>query len=166
MFGPKLGRGSFVVAVACLGILIDGPGTAPAQQGAAPKKTRAKRLRAKKSVAKSSPRPKGETEAKTVADRIVLRDAKELLGQVDESSSDGMLTILRGAKRYEKCFRAGLQSGRTPRKKPMQRLSDGTGNGLPAGVENARQSQPQEIGLPPGSIVSSPTPLGRLIRRP
>jgi hypothetical protein len=94
MFGLKFGRGSFIAAVACLAILVDGPGTALAQQGAAPKKTRAKRLRAKKSVAKSSPRPKGETEAKTVADRILLRDSKELLGQVDESSSDGMLTIL------------------------------------------------------------------------
>jgi hypothetical protein len=94
MFGLKFGRGSFIAAVACLAILVDGPGTALAQQGAAPKKTRAKRLRAKKSVAISSPRPKGETEAKTVADRILLRDGKELLGQVDESSSDGMLTIL------------------------------------------------------------------------
>ena len=65
-----------------------------AQSGVAPTKTRAKRSRAKKSVAKSTPRPKGETEAKTVADRIVLRDGKELLGQVDESSNDGMLTIL------------------------------------------------------------------------
>jgi hypothetical protein len=98
MFGPKVVRGSFVVAVACLAILVDGPGTAPAQQGPAPKKTRAKRLRAKKPVAKSSPRPKGETEAKTVADRIVLRDGKELLGQVDESSSDGMLTTRTGTK--------------------------------------------------------------------
>ena len=94
MFGNKCGTGSFIVVVACLAIVADGPGTALAQQDATPKKTRAKRPRAKKSVAKSSPRPKGETEAKTVADRIVLRDGKELLGQVDESSSDGMLMIL------------------------------------------------------------------------
>ena len=50
--------------------------------------------RAKKSVAKSTPRPKTDTEAKTVADRIVLRDDKKLLGQVEESSNNGTLLIL------------------------------------------------------------------------
>ena len=38
MFGPKLGRGSFVVAVACLGILIDGPRTAPASKARRPRR--------------------------------------------------------------------------------------------------------------------------------
>jgi hypothetical protein len=93
MFGPKLVTGSFIVAAACLAIVADTPGTALAQSGVAPK-SRAKRSRAKKSVAKSTTRPKGETDAKTVADRIVLRDGKELLGQIDESSNDGILTIL------------------------------------------------------------------------
>jgi hypothetical protein len=94
MFGNKSGKGSFVVAVACLAIVADNPGMALAQQGATPTTTRAKRSRAKKSVAKAPPRPKADTEAKTVADRIVLRDGKELLGQVEESSNDGTLIVL------------------------------------------------------------------------
>ena len=94
MFGNKFGKGSFVLAVACFAIVADNPATALAQQGATPTTVRAKRSRAKKSVAKSAPRPKADTEAKTVADRIVLRDGKELLGQVEESSNGGMLMIL------------------------------------------------------------------------
>jgi hypothetical protein len=56
--------------------------------------TRAKRPRAKKAVTKSKPRPKEDTAAKTVADRIVLRDGKNLLGQLVESSNDGFLTVV------------------------------------------------------------------------
>ena len=48
----------------------------------------------KKSIGKSTPRPKAETESKLVADRIVLRDGKELFGQVDDSSAGTMWTIL------------------------------------------------------------------------
>jgi hypothetical protein len=63
-------------------------------RGVAPRKTHGKRTHAKKSVARSTLRPKGGTEEKAVADRIVLRDGKELFGQVDESSSNAALTIL------------------------------------------------------------------------
>ena len=94
MFGKRLDTGSFVVAVACLAIVMETSGTALAQQGATPRKTRAKRTQAKKSVARSTLRPKGGTEEKSVADRIVLRDGKELFGQVDELSPNAALTIL------------------------------------------------------------------------
>jgi hypothetical protein len=58
MFGKKFGLGPLVVAGACLATMADTPGTALAQQGSAPTNARAKRVRAKKSVAKSKPRPK------------------------------------------------------------------------------------------------------------
>ena len=48
----------------------------------------------RKSVARSTLRSKGGTEEKAAADRIVLRDGKALFGQVDESSANGVLTIL------------------------------------------------------------------------
>jgi hypothetical protein len=94
MVANKFGTGSFLVTVACLATVADSPGIALAQQIATPTKAPAKRVRAKKSGAKSTMRPKGETEAKTVAEHIMLRDGKELLGQVDASSNDAMLTIL------------------------------------------------------------------------
>jgi hypothetical protein len=94
MFKTKHGLGSFMVAVACLASVAESPDTSLAQQGAASSKVRAKRVRAKKSGAKSTMRPKGESETKTVADRIVLRDGKELLGQVDAASNDVSLTIV------------------------------------------------------------------------
>jgi hypothetical protein len=94
MLGKRLDTGLFVVAVACLAIVMETSGPAFAQQVATPRKTRAKRPHAKKSGARSPLRPKGGTEEKSVADRIVLRDGKELLGQVDGLSADGALTIL------------------------------------------------------------------------
>ena len=94
MFGSKLGSGSFVVAVVCFAIMLDWSDPAYGQQGAPAKKSRAQRARGKKSVGKSTPRPKAETESKLVADRIVLRDGKELFGQVDDSSAGPMWTIL------------------------------------------------------------------------
>jgi hypothetical protein len=94
MFGKKFSMGPLILAGACLATIADTPGTALAQQGAAPSSSRAKRVRAKKSVAKSKPRPKEDTAAKTVADRVVLRDGKNLLGQVVESSNDGLLTVV------------------------------------------------------------------------
>ena len=94
MLKPKFGVGSFIVAFGCLATLADSPGIALAQQGAAPAKARAKRVRPKKSGIKSTVRPKQDTDATTVADRIVLRDGKILLGQVAEFSNDGLLTVL------------------------------------------------------------------------
>jgi hypothetical protein len=94
MFGKKFGLGPLIVAGVCLATGADTPGTALAQQGAAPERARSKRVRTKKSVAKSTPRPKEDTAAKTVADRVVLRDGKNLLGQLVESSSDGSLTVV------------------------------------------------------------------------
>src|SRR5262249_21340873 len=100
MFGKRPNMGSFVVVVACLALAMDISGTTLGQQGAAPRKTQtnrktqAKRAQARKSVARSPLRPKGGTEEKSVADRIVLRDGKELLGQVDDSSTNAALTIL------------------------------------------------------------------------
>ena len=94
MFGRRLDLGSFVVVVACLALAMEIPGTALGQPGAVPRKTQAKRAQARKSVARSPLRPKGGTEETSVADRIVLRDGKELLGQVDDSSTNVALTIL------------------------------------------------------------------------
>ena len=94
MFGKKFVIGPLVIVGACLATAADVPGTALAQQGASPTNARAKRVRTKKSVAKSKPRPKEDTAAKTVADRVVLRDGKSLLGQLVESSTDGLLTIV------------------------------------------------------------------------
>jgi hypothetical protein len=94
MFGKKLGLGSLIVASAYLATLADTPRTALAQQGGAPANSRAKRARSKRSVGTSKPRPKEDSGTKSVADRIVLRDGKALLGQVVESSDNGSLTIL------------------------------------------------------------------------
>jgi hypothetical protein len=94
MFGKKFGLGPLVVAGACLAIVSDTPRTALAQQGVAPKNARAKRMRAKKSVAKSITRPKEDTAARTVADLIVLRDGKHLLGQLIDLPNDRLATIL------------------------------------------------------------------------
>jgi hypothetical protein len=94
MFGKKFGLGPLVVAGACLAIVADTPERAVAQQGAASKNARAKRVRAKKSVAKSMPRPKEDKAAKTVADLIVLRDGKHLLGQLVDLPNDGLVTML------------------------------------------------------------------------
>jgi hypothetical protein len=94
MFKSKFGAGSLIVAVGCLATLGDSAGIVLAQQSAAPAKARAKRARAKNSGTKSSARPKAETDTTTVADRIVLRDDKALLGQVAELSNDGLLTVL------------------------------------------------------------------------
>jgi hypothetical protein len=94
MLGTKFARASCVIAVACLATFVDIPATALAQQGAAPTKARVRPKRAKKAIAKSKPRPKEDSEARTVADRIVLRDGKELRGQVVELSNDGLLKIL------------------------------------------------------------------------
>jgi hypothetical protein len=94
MIEIKFGIGSFVVAIACLATLGESAGTALAQQGAAPTSAHSKRVRAKRSASKSTTRPKAETESKPVADRVVLRDGKQLLGQVDASSNDATLTII------------------------------------------------------------------------
>ena len=94
MLKTKFGVGSFIVAFGCLATLADSPGIAAAQQSTPPTKARGKRVRAKKSAARSTPRPKEDTDATTVADRIVLRDGKNLLGQVAEFSNDGLLTVL------------------------------------------------------------------------
>ena len=94
MPGKKFGLGSLLVAVACLATVADSPGTALAQQVASPTNARSKRGGTRKSVAKSRPRPKEEGAAKTVADRFVLRDGKNLLGQLVESSNDGFLTVV------------------------------------------------------------------------
>src|SRR3954462_10714954 len=93
MFGKRLGTGSLVVAVMSLAIVTGTSGTALGQQGAAARKTRAKKSHARPSAG-SSMRPRGGTGEKAVADRIVLRDGKELLGQVLESSPNAGLTIL------------------------------------------------------------------------
>jgi hypothetical protein len=94
MFRKNLGMGPLILVCACLATIADTPGTALAQQGAAPTNARSKRGRPKKPVAKSKPRPQEDTAAKTVADRIVLRDGKDLLGQLVESSNDGLLTFV------------------------------------------------------------------------
>ena len=94
MLGNKRSPHALLSAVACLALIAYLSGTALAQEPAAPSRTRAKRSQAKRSVAKTTPRPKGGNDSDTAADRITLRDGKELLGQVVESSNNGMLTIL------------------------------------------------------------------------
>ena len=94
MLGKRNDTVLCVVVVACLATAMETSETAFAQQGATPRKTRAKRAPAKKPVARSTVRPRGETEGSSAADRLVLRDGKELLGQVDDSSTDAALTIL------------------------------------------------------------------------
>jgi hypothetical protein len=94
MLGKRLGTGLLVVAVMCPALVMEMSGPTLAQQGTIPRKSRAKRAPAKKSVAASTRRPKGGAEEKSAADRITLRDGKELLGQVDESAPNAALTIL------------------------------------------------------------------------
>jgi hypothetical protein len=90
----KLRMRWLVVAVACLAIMLEASVTALAQPGgSSTKKTRAKRTSPRKS-AKAALRPKAGIEEKTVADRIVLRDGKELLGQIDVSSTDATLAVV------------------------------------------------------------------------
>ncbi|HZW29489.1 MAG TPA: hypothetical protein VFF52_02215 [Isosphaeraceae bacterium] len=94
MLGKRLARGSWVVMVTCLVLATGLSVPALGQRGSAPRKTQAKRAQARKSVARSPLRPKGGTEEKAAADRIVLRDGKELLGQVDDSSPQAALMVL------------------------------------------------------------------------
>jgi hypothetical protein len=94
MLGKRLVPGLFVVAAVCLALVMETSGPTHAQQGTIPRKSRAKRTPAKKPVAGSTRRPKGGAEEKSAADRIVLRDGKELLGQADESVPNAALTIL------------------------------------------------------------------------
>jgi hypothetical protein len=94
MSGKRVDIVSFVVAIACLVIVTEMPATAFGQQGTVSRKTQAKRKQARKSFARSTLRPKVATEDKAVADRIVLRDGKELFGQVDELSPNAALTVL------------------------------------------------------------------------
>ncbi len=94
MLGKRFHTGSIVVVIACLAIATERSGTALGQQGTATKRARTKRAPTRKSVTKSKSRPKTGTEEKSVADRIVLRDRKELFGQVDDSSTDTVLTVL------------------------------------------------------------------------
>ena len=87
MFGAGLGAGSFIVAFACLAIVMETPGTALGQQGTGPRQKRAKRPPQRKSAAKSQRRPEAGVDEKSVADRIVLRDGRELAGQVERVAS-------------------------------------------------------------------------------
>ena len=96
MFGRRRDAGSFGVAVVCLVMVIlpEMSGTVLGQPGTTSKKTQGRRTKGKQSVARSRQRPKVAAEEKGVADRIVLRDGKELFGQVNESASGSALTIL------------------------------------------------------------------------
>ena len=94
MWGNKRSPHALLSVVAGLALIADVSETSLAQEPAAPSRTRAKRSQAKRSVAKTTPRPKGGNASDTAADRITLRDGKELLGQVVESSNNGLLTIL------------------------------------------------------------------------
>ncbi len=94
MFGKRFRMRPLIIAGACFLTVADPLATALAQQGGSPTNARSKRVRTKKSVARSKPRPKEDTAAKTVADRVVLRDGKSLLGQLVESSNDGLLTLV------------------------------------------------------------------------
>jgi hypothetical protein len=89
----KLGVRCLVIAFACLVSALDASVTALAQSGSASsKKMRSKRINPRKS-ANAALRPKSGIEEKTVADRIVLRDGKELLGQIDMSATDATLAV-------------------------------------------------------------------------
>jgi hypothetical protein len=91
----SLGVRCLVIPFACLVSAVDASVTALAQPGSASsKKTRSKRINPRKS-AKSELRPKSGIEEKTVADRIVLRGGKELLGQIDMSATDALPTCSR-----------------------------------------------------------------------
>ena len=94
MFGKEFSFRTAHCRGACLATIADlPPGTGLAQQGTASPQVRAcSNECAKKSVAKSKPRPKEDNAPKTVADRIVVRDGKNLLGQLVESLNDGILT--------------------------------------------------------------------------
>ena len=60
MSGNKRSPHALLIAVACLALVADLSAAAPAQEPAAPSE-HAKRSQAKRSVAKTTPRPKGET---------------------------------------------------------------------------------------------------------
>ena len=81
-------------ATVALAVLMAAPsGMVLAQHGTV-KKTQAKRTRAKESGTRSAMRRQPANVEKVAADRIVLNDRKELLGQVDDSAPDGVLTVL------------------------------------------------------------------------
>jgi hypothetical protein len=83
-----------LVAFASIAIILEASAIAVAQPGgSSSKKTRAKRTYPRK-PAKAVLRPKVGIEEKSVADRIVLRDGKELLGQIDVPSTDAALAVV------------------------------------------------------------------------
>ena len=95
MFGSRVST-CWLSATVALALLMAAPsGMVLAQRGSV-KKTQARRTRAKKSGARSAVRPQPATVEKVAADRIVLKDRKELLGQVDDSAPDGVLTVRAG----------------------------------------------------------------------
>jgi hypothetical protein len=94
MLPKRPSAGSVVTAIACLVIATETPAAAFFQQPGATRKSRDKRAPARKSAGRSSRRPMAANEERSVADRIVLRDGKELSGQVDESPQEAGLTIL------------------------------------------------------------------------
>jgi hypothetical protein len=94
MFRGRRGAVPLVVAMACLAIVMEAPGIAPGQQEAGSRKARARRTPQRKSAAKAQRRPEAGGDEKSVADRVVLRDKKELLGQVDDSIPGTALTFI------------------------------------------------------------------------
>lgn len=63
-------------------------------------------------------------------------------------------------------FPTGLRGGRTPKGRPSSEPFVSIENGWPTGVATARRGRRRQIGSPPGSIASCPSPRGRLPPRP
>lgn len=83
MMGPSLDARTFARAAACLALLAVGSNPALGQ-----------RTSAKKSAPKSAARARTADRDAPAADRIVLRDGKELLGQVVEPTAKGGLVVV------------------------------------------------------------------------
>ncbi len=156
MSGNKRSPHALLSAVACLALVADLSAAALAQEPAAPSRTRAKRSQAKRSVAKTTPRPKGGNASDTAADRITLRDGKELLGQVVESSNDGLLTILARREMVRKTLPSWATKWEDAEKHVNAIAVKQRRERLAGWRWNARTWRWREIGLPPGLIVNSP----------
>ena len=128
-----------MVAVACLAMVLEASVTALAQPpGSSSKKPRAKRMNPRKS-ANAVLRPKVRIAEKTVADRIVLRDGKELLGQLDASSSDATLAVVARCELVRSALPDWIGKWEAAEKSSTTSGRWNAGNGSSSGGKNARR---------------------------
>jgi hypothetical protein len=174
MLAKKLQTRLFVAACVGLAIVAEMPGTALGQRAATSQKGRARRSPAGKSAARSPRRPQASTVEKFAADRVVLRDGKELLGQVDDASADVALTILARremvrttlpdrARKWEEAERDTTATALRRRRERLAAWRRDRPEG-PAAGDRITAWLDRELAGPPGPVAPSPLMAIRLGR--